>query len=53
MSHYVASPTKFALVYYVNLFYKFFIPAVIGGMLLFVVVDFIGRTVRARKGVRQ
>src|SRR5512146_936934 len=52
MSHYVASPTKFPLVYYVNLFYKFFIPAVIGGMLIFVVVDFIGRMVRARKGVR-
>ena len=26
MSHYVASPTKFPLVYYVNLFYKIFIP---------------------------
>jgi predicted CXXCH cytochrome family protein len=53
MSHYVASPTKFALVYYVNLFYKFFIPAVIGGMLLFVVVDFIGRMRRARKGAQK
>jgi len=53
MSHYVASPTKFPLVYYVNVFYKFFIPAVIGGMLLFVVTDFIGRMVRARKGAQQ
>ena len=52
MSHYVASPDKFPLVYYVNLFYKIFIPLVIGGMLIFVVADFIGRTVRARKGVR-
>ncbi len=52
MSHYVASPTAFPLVYYVNLFYKFFIPAVIGGMLVFVVVDFAGRTIRARKGGR-
>ena len=55
MSHYVASPTKFPLVFYVNLFYKFFIPAVIGGMLIFVVVDFIGRTRRrlqARKGAQ-
>ncbi len=50
MSHYVASPTRFPLVYYVTLFYKFFIPAVIGGMLIFVVVDSIGRTVRSRKG---
>ncbi len=53
MSHYVASPTKFPLVYYVNLFYKFFIPAVIGGMLLFVVADFAGRTIRRWKGARQ
>ncbi len=52
MSHYVASPTRFPLVYYVTLFYKFFIPAVIGGMLIFVVVDFIGRTARARKGAQ-
>jgi hypothetical protein len=52
MSHYVASPDKFPLVYYVNLFYKVFIPMVIGGMLIFVVTDFIGRTLRARKGVR-
>ena len=51
MSHYVASPEKFPLVYYVNLFYKIFIPAVIGGMLIFVIADFVGRMV-ARKGVR-
>ncbi|HEX8991717.1 MAG TPA: ammonia-forming cytochrome c nitrite reductase subunit c552 [Anaerolineales bacterium] len=49
MSHYVASPDKFPLVYYVGLFYKVFIPTVIGGMLLFVVTDFAGRTIRARK----
>src|SRR5512142_946233 len=53
MSHYVASPDKFPLVYYVNLFYKFFVPAVIGGMLIFVIADFIGRTVRRRKGAQQ
>ena len=40
MSHYVASPEKFPLVYYVNLFYKVFIPLVIGGMLIFVVDRF-------------
>jgi hypothetical protein len=50
MSHYVASPTKFPLVYYVNLFYKFFIPAVIGGMLVFVISDIIRRRLDARKG---
>ncbi len=52
MSHYVASPTRFPLVYYVNLFYKFFIPTVIGGMLLFVIVDVYGRIRRARKGAQ-
>jgi predicted CXXCH cytochrome family protein len=52
MGHYIASPTRFPLVYYVNLFYKIFIPAVIGGMLIFVVTDVIGRARRARKGVQ-
>jgi predicted CXXCH cytochrome family protein len=50
MSHYVASPTKFPLVYYVNLFYKIFIPVVIGGMLLFVVTDIVRRRLDAGKG---
>ena len=40
MSHYDPSPDKFALVYYVNLFYKIMIPGVIGAMALFVVTDF-------------
>jgi hypothetical protein len=35
MSHYEPSPSAWQLVYYVNLFYKFFIPAVLGGMLVF------------------
>jgi predicted CXXCH cytochrome family protein len=50
MSHYIASPDKYPLVYYVNLFYKFFIPAVIGGMLVFVISDMIRRTINRRKG---
>ena len=49
MSHYVASPTRFPLVYYVNLFYRIFIPMVIGGMLVFVVSDVFRRTLEARK----
>ena len=52
MSHYVASPTRFPLVYYVNLFYKIFIPAVIGGMLVFVVSDIVRRRLDGRKGGR-
>jgi predicted CXXCH cytochrome family protein len=50
MSHYDASPENFPLVYYVNLFYKFFIPAVIGGMLVFVITDIIRRLINRGKG---
>jgi hypothetical protein len=39
-SHYIPSPTKNALIYYVNLFYKFLIPGVLGAMGLLVVMDF-------------
>jgi hypothetical protein len=39
MSHYIATPTRFPLVYYVQLFYKFFVPGVLGVMLVFVVSD--------------
>ena len=53
MSHYVASPTEYSLVYYVNLFYKFFIPTVLGGMGVFVVTDFIRRLIERRKGAAQ
>jgi predicted CXXCH cytochrome family protein len=53
MSHYVASPQHFPLVYYVGLFYKIFVPAVIGGMLIFVVSDFVRRRLESRKGVHR
>jgi hypothetical protein len=43
MSHYIATPNKFPLVYYVNLFYKIFIPLVLGGMGLFVLSDILHR----------
>jgi predicted CXXCH cytochrome family protein len=49
MSHFVASPTRFPLVFYVNLFYKIFVPAVIGGMLVFVASDIVRRGMDARK----
>jgi hypothetical protein len=39
LSHYIPSPDKYPLVYYVNLFYKFFIPTVLGGMSILVVMD--------------
>ena len=52
MSHYIPSPTHDALVYYVNLFYKIFIPAVIGGMLVYVISDIARRLLERRKGVK-
>lgn len=49
MSHYEPSPETWPLVYYVNLFYKIFIPAVLGGMTVFVLSDVYRRFI-ARKG---
>jgi hypothetical protein len=40
MSHYIPSPDKYPLVYYVNLFYKFLIPGVLVPMGILVVMDF-------------
>ena len=51
MSHYIPSPTHDALVYYVNVFYKIFIPTVIGGMGVYVISDIIRRLLEHRKGV--
>ena len=39
LKHYRPSLEHFPLVYYVDLFYKIFIPTVLGGMGLFVVFD--------------
>ena len=49
MSHYIPSPTHYPIVYYVNLFYKFFIPAVIGSMAIFVISDIVRRLIERRK----
>ncbi|HLO30352.1 MAG TPA: cytochrome c3 family protein [Anaerolineales bacterium] len=54
LSHYEPSPRVFPLVYFVNLFYKLFIPAVLGGMILFVLTDVYRRLIVRRahaKGV--
>jgi hypothetical protein len=45
MSHYYPSPDKYPIVYYVDLFYKFLIPVVLGGMALLVVLDFARRMI--------
>lgn len=50
MKHYTPSPEKYPIVYFVNLFYKIFIPLVLGGMAVFVVTDFVRRLIDRRKG---
>jgi hypothetical protein len=50
LSHYVPSPEKNPLVYYVNLFYRIFIPTVIGGMVIFVAGDIYRRLFKRGKG---
>ena len=52
MGHYQPSPEHYPIVYYVNLFYKFFIPAVLGGMIFFVLTDIYRRIVNRIKGVK-
>jgi hypothetical protein len=49
LSHYTPSPTQYPLVYFVNLFYKIFIPLVLGGMAVFVVSDIVRRTIDRTK----
>ena len=43
LSHYDASPTKYPLVYYINLFYTVLIPVTLGGMGAFIVLDIVRR----------
>jgi predicted CXXCH cytochrome family protein len=50
LSHYRPSPEHNPLVYYVNQFYQFFIPGVLGGMAIFVVADAGRRVVRRIQG---
>lgn len=40
LSHYIPSPEKTPAVYYINLFYQFLIPTVLGGFVLLVGLDF-------------
>ena len=47
LSHFIPSPDKAPLVYYVNLFYMIFIPLVLGGMALVILTD-IYRKIRTR-----
>jgi predicted CXXCH cytochrome family protein len=47
MSHYIAGPAMYPLVYYINLFYTILIPVTIAGLLFLVVLD-IYRRLRRR-----
>jgi nitrate/TMAO reductase-like tetraheme cytochrome c subunit len=49
MSHYEPSPYVFPLVYFVNLFYKIFIPLVLGGMGFYVLTDIYRRFIARPK----
>jgi len=49
LSHYIPSPEKYPLVYYVQLFYQIFIPTVLGGMGVFVLSDIYRRQVINRR----
>jgi nitrate/TMAO reductase-like tetraheme cytochrome c subunit len=49
MSHYEPSPFVFPLVFFVNLFYRIFIPLVLGGMILFVLTDIYRRFIVNRR----
>jgi hypothetical protein len=53
LSHYIPSPDRYPLVYYVDLFYKFFIPTVVGGMSLLVVMDASRRLINRSRKRRQ
>jgi hypothetical protein len=50
LSHYIPTPEKYPIVYYVNLFYKFMIPGVLVPMAVLAVMDFTRMTInRLRK----
>jgi len=55
LSHYIPTPDKYPIVYYVNLFYKFLIPGVLVPMAVLVLMDFSRLTInryRKSKAVR-
>jgi predicted CXXCH cytochrome family protein len=50
LSHYIPTPQRSPLVFYVQLFYNILIPLVIGSMLVYVISDFVRRMINKRKG---
>lgn len=53
LGHYTPDVNKYPIVYFVDLFYKIFIPGVLGGMALFVIGDASRRLVNRRRMARQ
>ncbi len=52
LSHYIPSPERYPIVFWVDIFYKFFIPTVLGGMAVLVVMD-AGKHLRRFAGRRK
>lgn len=52
LGHRRASPTHQPIAFYVELFYKIFIPLVIGGMVFFIITDIYRRRVNRAKGIK-
>lgn len=50
LGHYVPDQQRYPLVYYVTLFYRIFVPSVLGIMAIFVVTDVARRVINRRKG---
>jgi hypothetical protein len=49
LSHYIPSPSKYPVVFYVNLFYQILVPLVLGGMGAFVLTDIYRQAIVRRK----
>ena len=49
LSHYIPTPERYPLVFYVGLFYKILIPLVLGAMALFILTDIYRRVFRDRR----
>ncbi len=50
LSHYQPSPQAYPVVYYVNLFYKIFVPTVLGALVLLILLDAARRLLNRRAG---
>jgi hypothetical protein len=50
MSHYIASPEKYPLVYYINLFYWILVPGTVGALAIFIGSDLFRRVRRRTQG---